>query len=612
MSKIISLTAKETKAIRDLAKMQDLTIDEIIRQAIRHYQKTVLTMREGGPLEIRSVGQWSGDTTMTHPREIAETTIKTAYSYLADALSWTRISDTTTGLSSYQESLRNLPRAVDAAVKELKGSKPSWAKASAELEKKLEEAGIDPYKHVNEEEDVLPKKKDVEEEEDEEDVEKRLWENAPIWSKEDAKEVIEQVKSLAQPDLITLIREAIVEAKYAEASFAGVALRVNPNDPANDKVLERIAKVQSKLTECLRVADSVEHNLKSLIGAMVDDPEYAWGWHCNIAMSAFDAGARSHAACNRGAALFLKLLSDGKVDTTTHPAYKGIEEKEDSNDSNKEIVRLSAENERLVSQVISLREQLLAKEPLAMHEAYELSPDQPEEVKAPELDLLVDLPPGLKHAVKGLKERRSQQPDHKVECCDHNSLKEWEKWVAETATYLDCGNGDITYPLLGLVGELGELVNAIVKYYRKSDLITLKVNQLPEDLRRKLKDESYDALHFLAFLLQEQGISLEEIISYGRAKLEKRIEEGTVHKENRTSGSIVGREVTIHFDTGAREVIHGAVSDESLNFVKLRTLIPLHPLNLTKIELGDPMELPLSDMTYTTTIPREKFYSLLK
>ncbi len=62
--------------------------------------------------------------------------------------------------------------------------------------------------------------------------------------------------------------------------------------------------------------------IAALIDAMKADPEYAWAWHCNIAMAAHDAGATPHAACNRGAALFLSLLSDGAVDTTLHPTYE--------------------------------------------------------------------------------------------------------------------------------------------------------------------------------------------------------------------------------------------------------------------------------------------------
>ncbi len=62
-----------------------------------------------------------------------------------------------------------------------------------------------------------------------------------------------------------------------------------------------------------------------LIDAMKADPEYAWSWHCNLAMAMHDSGAGPHQACNRGAALFLSLLSDGAVDTTQHPAYENTQ-----------------------------------------------------------------------------------------------------------------------------------------------------------------------------------------------------------------------------------------------------------------------------------------------
>lgn len=61
-----------------------------------------------------------------------------------------------------------------------------------------------------------------------------------------------------------------------------------------------------------------------LIAALIADPEFAWSWHCHIARACYDKGARTHAQCNAGAALFLSRLTDGKVDTTTHPAYAEI------------------------------------------------------------------------------------------------------------------------------------------------------------------------------------------------------------------------------------------------------------------------------------------------
>jgi hypothetical protein len=61
-----------------------------------------------------------------------------------------------------------------------------------------------------------------------------------------------------------------------------------------------------------------------LIAALIADPDFAWSWHCNIAMAFYDAeqGRKDPAACNAGAALFLSRFTGGEVDTTTHPAYQ--------------------------------------------------------------------------------------------------------------------------------------------------------------------------------------------------------------------------------------------------------------------------------------------------
>lgn len=42
-----------------------------------------------------------------------------------------------------------------------------------------------------------------------------------------------------------------------------------------------------------------------LRAALQSDPDYAWGWHCNIAMAAFDEGL-DRGAANRAAARFMK------------------------------------------------------------------------------------------------------------------------------------------------------------------------------------------------------------------------------------------------------------------------------------------------------------------
>lgn len=70
--------------------------------------------------------------------------------------------------------------------------------------------------------------------------------------------------------------------------------------------------------------------IKPLLDALISDPEFAWSWHCNIAMATYDAagGRVDPAICNAGAAMFLSRLTDGAVDTAKHPAYaqtQGIE-----------------------------------------------------------------------------------------------------------------------------------------------------------------------------------------------------------------------------------------------------------------------------------------------
>lgn len=51
---------------------------------------------------------------------------------------------------------------------------------------------------------------------------------------------------------------------------------------------------------------------------MKDDTEYAWGWHCNIAMPAYDSGI-SPIAANLASARIMKHLFD--IDITQNPNW---------------------------------------------------------------------------------------------------------------------------------------------------------------------------------------------------------------------------------------------------------------------------------------------------
>jgi len=69
----------------------------------------------------------------------------------------------------------------------------------------------------------------------------------------------------------------------------------------------------------LELASSVS----TIRGAMAKDLDYAWSWHCNIAMAAFDAGC-PHDVANEGAARFMQLLAG--VDTRKHPGFAATQE----------------------------------------------------------------------------------------------------------------------------------------------------------------------------------------------------------------------------------------------------------------------------------------------
>jgi hypothetical protein len=55
--------------------------------------------------------------------------------------------------------------------------------------------------------------------------------------------------------------------------------------------------------------------------AMLKDYDYAWAWHCNLAMAAQDEGL-NHAAGNRAAARFMRMCFD--IDTSNGPKGPGV------------------------------------------------------------------------------------------------------------------------------------------------------------------------------------------------------------------------------------------------------------------------------------------------
>ena len=66
------------------------------------------------------------------------------------------------------------------------------------------------------------------------------------------------------------------------------------------------------------VTKHVPESMATVTNAIRNDPDYAWSWHCNIAMAAMDEGV-NHVAANKLAARFLMILTG--VDTTKNPHF---------------------------------------------------------------------------------------------------------------------------------------------------------------------------------------------------------------------------------------------------------------------------------------------------
>ena len=77
-------------------------------------------------------------------------------------------------------------------------------------------------------------------------------------------------------------------------------------------------QMREALQSAQPAAPGVTGAMQTLIETLKADPEYAWAWHCNVAMAAFDEGL-SHYAANKAAARFLSWLA--QIDTTTHPGF---------------------------------------------------------------------------------------------------------------------------------------------------------------------------------------------------------------------------------------------------------------------------------------------------
>lgn len=104
---------------------------------------------------------------------------------------------------------------------------------------------------------------------------------------------------------------------------------------------------------------------------------------------------------------------------------------------------------------------------------------------------------------------------------DEMNMNEYQRRALETVIYPD-KNENLTYPVLGLNGEAGELAEKLKKYQRDG------VEDQAE-FREKMADELGDVLWYLAVCAEELGYELDEIARRNVDKLRDRQERGELH-----------------------------------------------------------------------------------
>ncbi|MCD6371508.1 MAG: nucleoside triphosphate pyrophosphohydrolase family protein [Candidatus Aenigmarchaeota archaeon] len=101
-------------------------------------------------------------------------------------------------------------------------------------------------------------------------------------------------------------------------------------------------------------------------------------------------------------------------------------------------------------------------------------------------------------------------------------FEEYQKKSRETAIYPNKGK-NFVYPVLGLLGEAGEVTEKIKK------LIRDKEGKIDDEFREKIKKELGDVLWYIAQLCTELNISLDDVAKSNLEKLFSRMERGKLH-----------------------------------------------------------------------------------
>jgi len=100
------------------------------------------------------------------------------------------------------------------------------------------------------------------------------------------------------------------------------------------------------------------------------------------------------------------------------------------------------------------------------------------------------------------------------------TFSEYQQKASATAIY-GAGNA-VNYPILGLVGESGELANKYKKVLRDDDGV------LTNEKRQAIADELGDVLWYVAALARDLKVDLEEVAQKNLDKLYDRKARGVI------------------------------------------------------------------------------------
>lgn len=107
-------------------------------------------------------------------------------------------------------------------------------------------------------------------------------------------------------------------------------------------------------------------------------------------------------------------------------------------------------------------------------------------------------------------------------------FSEYQNRAKETAIYPNAGNNFI-YPVLGLAGESGEVVEKFKKLMRDSNVVA--VADITQIQKEGIAKELGDMLWYIAQIGTELGITLEDIVEMNLKKILVRKEQGLLHGE---------------------------------------------------------------------------------